>query len=129
MKTNPNTRLIPITDNGSLCSCICVTFSFGNSLCLSSSNVNDLTPSGIITTNAVPTSKPAPSTVIFFNFSYKTNKIKSIISYCKLWFTSERLKNNGIEPAKKEPISITTTKDMSINVSSMLLLLILLLLY
>lgn len=47
------------------------------------------------------------------------NKISfPYLTQFKLSFTSEKLKNNGIEPAIKDPISITTTKDNSTAVSS-----------
>lgn len=66
---NPNTRLTPITDKKSWSSCPPLSVGDEEGKCGSFFSVRECTPSGIITANAVPTNKPAPNTVIFFNFS------------------------------------------------------------
>lgn len=68
----PKTKLIPITDRGSLCPCSSKS-GFSDVWWWEPSGIKDLTPSGIITAKAVPTRSPAPNTVIFFNLSYNRN--------------------------------------------------------
>lgn len=66
MKINPSIKLIPITDNGSLCSC-----ASSDWLCAwwTPSGIKERTPSGMITAKAVPTNSPAPNTVTLPNLS------------------------------------------------------------
>lgn len=83
--------------------CICV--------CVAAKSLlyNARIPSGMITVNAVPTNKPAPRTVVNFNFC-SDNRITS-----------------GILPARYDPTSITTTSNNSTSVSSTMFAAVLLL--
>lgn len=66
MKMKPNTRLIPIGIKLSEWWWVSVSFS---AVVCTDSVIRDLTPSGIITINAVPTKSPAPNAVIFVSLS------------------------------------------------------------